>query len=456
MKMDWKAALVAVGLMVGTSAVAKAQDAGYYETSQVSYANTLADDCGCTTAADACGTCNTCNTGCCSSGINWFGCCGHGDEFKLFGENSCGIEIGGWVSAGYYGNARGVRTNSGNGPVGFREISNAATLNQAWIYAEKAADAETYCFDLGFRIDAMFGADGPDTQAFGHGDRHTWDNGWDSSTDGDQDLYGSAIPQLYLEAAWGDWNVKAGHFYTLIGYEVVQAPDNFFYSHAYTMYYGEPFTHWGALAEYGGFDGVSLYGGWVSGWDTAFDQYEAQSMFLGGYSMDLSDNLSLSHMATAGSFGKQGGDLYMQSVVLDANLGAGWNYVFQTDLGYNKNTEFLTTADADKTTAYWYGVNQYLFKEINECWSIGARAEWFCDEDGVRVLSETGAGNVGVPGNFYSLTLGANWRPSANLTVRPEVRWDKFDDREASGATPFADGTRDNAFFSGVDVIYTF
>ena len=50
---------------------------------------------------------------------------------------------------------------------------------------------------------------------------------------------------------WGTGlNVKAGHFYTPIGYESVPAPDNFFYTHAYTMQYGEPFTHTGLLGNY--------------------------------------------------------------------------------------------------------------------------------------------------------------------------------------------------------------
>ena len=62
-----------------------------------------------------------------------------------------------------------------------------------------------------------------------------------------------------------------GHFYTIIGYEVVPATGNFFYSHAYTMYYGEPFTHTGALAEFAVNDQWTVYGGWVNGWDQAFN-----------------------------------------------------------------------------------------------------------------------------------------------------------------------------------------
>ena len=71
-------------------------------------------------------------------------------------------------------------------------------------------------------------------------------------------------------------NVKAGHFYTPIGYETVPAPDNFFYTHAYTMQYGEPFTHTGFMGNYavdknwavmGGVVTGSATGGWDGGWD---------------------------------------------------------------------------------------------------------------------------------------------------------------------------------------------
>lgn len=452
MKMDWKAAMLAAAMMVGGSAVASAQDVGNYGASQVSY-NAIASDCGCATDLTcgdaACGSCGTCSS-CCGSSL--FGCCEHGDPWTLFGENDCGVTIGGWVSAGYYGNFRGVDTNSGNSPVGFRDISNAPTVNQAWLYVEKEADAETYCFDLGYRADFMWGADGPDTQAFGYGDRHRWDNRWDSSvTAAGEQLYGGAIPQLYLSAAWGDWNVKMGHFYTIIGYEVVQAPDNFFYSHAYTMYYGEPFTHGGILAEYSGIEDTTIWGGYTNGWDTAFDNWEGQATFLGGISRDLSDSTTVTWAVNAGDFGRvtnggvvtNKGDVYMNSFVLTHDMGCGWSYVFQHDLGVQSNSEVANG------TNYWYGVNQYLFKEINECWSVGTRLEWFCDEDGSRV-GTNGAGN------YYAASFGANWKPNANVIVRPEVRFDKFDDRDNSGSTPYAEGAHDDAAFYGVDAIFTF
>ena len=443
MKMDWKAAMLAAAMMVGGSTVASAQDAGNYSASPVSYSAIASDGEYATDLAytDAYGSCGTCAD-----------YCGHGVPWTLFGENCYGMKIGGWISAGYYGNFRGVDTNNGNGPVAFRNISNAPTVDQAWLFVEREADAETYCFDLGYRADFLWGADGPDTQAFGYGNRHRWDNRWDSAvTDAGEELYGSAIPQLYMTAAWGDWNVKLGRFFTIMGYETVPAPQNFFYSHAYTMNYGEPFTHTGALAEYNGFDRTTIWGGYTNGWDTAFDNWEGQGTFLGGISYDLTDRTTATWTVNAGDWGRirvadgpggvvDKGDIYMNSFVLTHDIGCGWSYVFQHDLGVQSDI-----AGGDN---HWYGINQYLFKEINACWSVGTRLEWFADEDGARV--------AGVAGNYYAASFGANWKPNSNVIVRPEVRFDKFDDRDGSGGTPFAEGEHDDCVFYGFDAIFTF
>ena len=57
-------------------------------------------------------------------------------------------------------------------------------------------------------------------------------------------------------------------------------------------------------------------------------------------------------------------------------------------------------------TAYWYGVDQYLYYTINDCWKAGARFEWFRDEDGTRVglNRPSNLNNVPYMGDFYSLS----------------------------------------------------
>ena len=125
---------------------------------------------------------------------------------------------------------------------------------------------------------------------------------------------------MYLEAVWNDLALKIGHFYTIIGYEVVQAPDNFFYSHAYAQYYAEPFTHTGFLLDYSVNDQWSVAGGFVYGWDSGFNNVNDAAMFLGGATWTSEDeNTSLAYAVTAGNWGDgtvgNAGDLYMHSLV---------------------------------------------------------------------------------------------------------------------------------------------
>ena len=99
-------------------------------------------------------------------------------------------------------------------------------------------------------------------------------------------------------------NVKFGHFYTLIGYEVVPAIGNFFYTHAYTMQYGEPFTHTGVLTTWVPNDQLTIIGGITNGWDNWDDglettivnqnyaNYNSNASFLGAVTFSSSDGTS--------------------------------------------------------------------------------------------------------------------------------------------------------------------
>ncbi|OUT58089.1 MAG: hypothetical protein CBB71_13675 [Rhodopirellula sp. TMED11] len=373
--------------------------------------------CGCEDACDA-----MCDDGCdsmCGSGLGLLdhNCC-IGEPWSLFGDH-CGWSAGGWVQMGYHSRANAL----------FNSRPDEFQLHQAWLYAEKAID--TSCgFDIGGRIDYVYGTDGPDTQAFGTGTG--WDNGWDNGND-----YGSAIPQLYMEAGYGDLSVKVGHFYTIIGWEVVTAPDNFFYSHAYTMYNSEPFTHTGALFTYTPSDDVTVYGGYTLGWDSGFD--DNGDSFLGGISLALTDNVSLTYATVAGRFGDSvgagsGERGYMHSIVADVALSDNLQYIFQNDI--------LSTEDAaGATVRETYGINQYLIYTVNDCLAYGGRFEWY-DQEGV----------FDSEGEVTSLTAGLNYKPHANVLVRPEVRWDW--DNTAGVDAGLEDGDDQTTF--GIDTIFLF
>jgi hypothetical protein len=347
------------------------------------------------------------------------------------------VTVGGWLEGGIYANQWG---SPSNGPLGFRNVGDGFTADQLWIFAERKTDTKGCGWDFGGRVDYVFGADGPDTQAFGD---HTWDYGWNSARD-----YGSAIPQAYAEVAYNKLKVKGGRFYTLIGYEVVPAPQNFFYSHSYAMYYAEPFTHTGVLGQYDYNDKVTLYGGWVNGWDEGWDGANKGSQFLGGASLKLSEKATLAWMLTAGSIGDgtafpgaANGDVYMNSIVFTWALSEKLTYVFQHDLG--------TNYDNGNSDNQWYSISNYLMYKMSDCLSFGGRIEWFQDPQGARVI----AGNEG---NYYEATTGFNWKPHSNITIRPELRYDWYNGSIGPNGAPFAGGTRDTQLSGGTDFIFTY
>lgn len=337
-----------------------------------------------------------CAPGACDSTSAGHGCglCGElGDPWTLssvFGDDPC-FTVAGWFQAGYHAHSDGI----------FNTYPHHVQLHQGYLYAEKVADGSD---GLGFggRADVVYGTDGPNTQSFGN-DPGVFDFS-DAFNRGDEigsSSHGWAIPQLYVEAAYGDVSVKMGHFYTPMGYQVVPATGNFFYSIPWTFNFSEPFTHTGALATYSASDDVTLYGGWVLGMDTGFDQFRAGNAFLGGTSIALLDNVKATYLVCTGNLGWMG-EGYMHSIVFDWVINDDWEYVAQSDLVHTNLDPFGITNGYNTI-----GLNQYLFYTINERLRAGVRGEWW-KANGVSI---------------YDFTAGLNVHAHANLLIRPEWRY---------------------------------
>lgn len=299
---------------------------------------------------------------------------------ELFGEDSL-WDIGGWVQMSTYTDSDGLFNRH---PNGFRP-------QQTWMFFEKKVDGSKG-FDLGFRVDWLYGTDAQDTQSFGN------DFGiYDYADSFNRGISGFAIPQLYVEAAYKDLSVKAGHFYTLLGYEVVPAPANFFFSHAFTMYLSEPFTHTGAVATYTAFEKVTLYGGYTLGWDTGFDQQDGGSNFLGGFTYTPFDWLSAAYLVTAGYLGWIG-EGYSHSIVINTEVVDKLNWVVLSD---------LTAIDQGTNNYNTGGITNYLIYQLMDEVGLGVRGEFYR--------------NQGV--SYYEFTGGLNLKPLPNLMIRPEGRY---------------------------------
>jgi hypothetical protein len=398
---------------------------------------------------------------------------------------SRGINTYGWVNAGIGANNWG---SPFNGPITFNDRNWQGQMNQLYLVNERLLDVENGRF-LGGRVDLLYGTDyiyttarGLDGNLFNQANQAgvTGAPSWVSSKD-----YGLAMPQLYGEVGYGDHAVKVGHFYTIIGYEVVPAIGNFFYTHAYTMQYGEPFTHTGILDTYAVNDQMTVYAGITNGWDNFSDPINilgianpgypganSNAAFLGGVTFKNSDETQALTVTTSSGNEIGGftsplatiGNRSLISTVYTNELNDKVTYVLQNDNGWQFNAIGVAeTLGQQPGTAQWYGINQYLFYNFSETLIGGMRFEWFRDNNGYRVLNPirnywvNGDWQGGYQGNFWQATWGLNWRATNNWIIRPELRYDWYSPDKSGTPLPFGrNSDQYGQFYGGCDAIWQF
>ena len=276
------------------------------------------------------------------------------------------------------------------------------------------------------------------------------------------------MPNLYLEAAYGDWKFKFGHFASPVGYFALQTNLNFFNTLPYTFQYGEPFTHTGIVATKTVSDSLTVFGGVTRGWDN-FGSLNPHLGFIGGLTKTFESGASFAmvnvwseepNSVAPLSFSSR----YLQTNVLTVPLTEELQYVNQVDFATQ-----AAGAGPGTNSAEWYGVNQYLIYTINDCWAWGLGFEWFRDDDGVRVgallptIPGGGSPNArgqtlpfGFAGNFYQTTFGPRWTPNANTMVRLNGRYDSYDGINPGGAAPYNDAAKNQQWLFVTDVTFSF
>lgn len=349
-----------------------------------------------------------------------------------------GLRLGGWASAGVTYNNYSPGDHS-NGTVNFNDRSSEFQLNQLNLFVERSVNKDAKKWSVGGRMDFMWGTDSRFTQAAGH---------WDKNLISQADLrfYDIALPQAYLEIATPfvrGATVKVGHFYTILGHEAVPSPNNFFYSHAYAMQYGEPFTHTGLLANIPAKGNLSFNLGAVTrphGKTDNFDTHLENWNFLGSVNW-ASDNSGTSIVAalTSGNTDDPGSpNRTIASLVLGYDITDKLHYTAQFDHGSQAG---MATGG---NTASWYGLNQYLAYALSNKLSVGLRGEWFRDQNGFRVTN--------FPATYYETTLGLNWQPKVWLLLRTEARLDWID----ASTKIFNEGTRDSQLTLATNAVVSF
>jgi hypothetical protein len=358
-----------------------------------------------------------------------------------------GFVLGGWLEQGItfsnYPNA------PFNGPVFTNDWNGEYQMNQFWMFLERPAKNDGEGWAWGAHLDMIFGSDWRFGICHGLEDR---------INDFNRQPYGLVIPQAYVEVAYDNLTIKAGHYAGILGYEVVAAPPNPFYSHSYAMAFCEPILVTGMLADYKLSEQWSILAGIDRGWMT-FEDYNDIWDFMGGVRWTSeSKKTSVAYSVDVGPQDHAGlQQRFASSLVFKHQLTDRFQYVLQHDLGQQKNAVRVGQS------AQWYGIDQYFLYKVNDHWSANLRAEWFCDNNGVRVAGAPTDEGVrlwplrGFAGNFYEVTAGLNWRPNANILFRPEVRWDWYGGpTNADGLLPFNNGQNSSQFLVAADMIFTF
>ena len=339
----------------------------------------------------------------------------HGKKGKGHGISISGHTQLGWHDDGE--NGTGVLNS-------FNDNPNSLQLHQQWLTVAKAAQGGGDA-DWGFRMDWLYGTDGPDAQSFSNS-AGEWDEAWDHGGN-----YGHALPQLYAEVAMGDLRVKGGHFLSPLGYESVNSTENFFYSRSYGrgIVGFIPRTVTGVQVDYTVGENLTAHGGWVNGYDTGFGSTN-DSMFLGGATVALANGMDINYMLLSSA------DVYAHSIAVANQLTDRIHTVFESVL--------RTDTDSAGDSSSAITLNNYVFYDLNDCMKVGLRSEWV---DMGRSSEE-----------FNAVTVGINYQATANLMLRPELRMDNFhqdinNDDNDGGID--AEGRRDSTVF-GFDAIWSY
>ena len=369
------------------------------------------------------------------------------DKITTSLSNATGInqslwEVGGHVEAGMYANQYWQRNRYDSGGWGSNfdsESGNTSLLNnvrhadpqinQAWVYFGKKLDTRKG-FDLGCRADFVWGTDAVALQSAGL-EKGRYE--YNSPTPWGHGDYYSALAQLYLEAGYDIYSLKAGKFIAPMGLTSPMSTERFFYSTPYASLI-LPGTQSGVVATVTPKDNLSVFAGWTSGQTSpagglpfaamTFDTSDSNAALFGA-KYDFNSKVSLAY---TGLYGEQKHytyysptpprdpefSYYVHSLMLNVKPAEKWRYA--AEWTYLEADDGWGTGD----TYYYkaFGINQEVFYKLTDQWEVGGRFEWMKIRDDSSSLVDHDRANM------YAFTVGANWTPLEWLIVKPEIRYD--------------------------------
>ena len=350
-----------------------------------------------------------------------------------------GITVGGHIQGSY---TYGFSSPLGNDLTGryFDFENQDPTLNQIDIFFDRAVAADK--FDVGGRIEWIYGADTRLIHALGLFDHHGVDTGPENWFD---------LFQAYLDVNLPVGNglkVRVGKFASPIGYETVVPTGNDLFSHTFSFGYGVPFTHVGVTLSTALTDKLSVTGGITRGWDVATEDNNDTIDFLGQLAYKPSDDQTIAFNFLIGPDQPDNNTDYR--AIFDfqyiRQVNDNLKFVFNAIYAWEQNSE----SSVSGSDAQWFAATVYGGLKLSDNVSLNGRIEYFNDQDGARLTGGVGGTSL------YDATIGLAIRPfpndkyGAGLVIRPELRLDYSEKRYFDGGT---DRIQTSA---AIDAVYQF
>lgn len=374
-----------------------------------------------------------------------------------------GMTLNGHIEGGTTINTDDPNNNINFGQT-FNDRAQTFRVNQAMLTLQKALDPKDTGYQWGFKLQGMYGTDSRVTHFFNEFDRST-------NSPYQWDIIEANV-QAHLPYWFEGTDVKLGQYATPLGYEVIDATGNPFYSHSYIFFYGLPFKHTGLLTTTHVNDTLDLWLGLDTGVnDSLGAKGMANNEFpkaLFGFGLNNLMDGKLTILALA-HIGPEAADIFeATSAVTNQPAGGPVTAVpgansklvqfYDGVITYKINDSWTSTTEinyvkSDFLAASAGGAATYLSWAYDDQWTFNARAEAFADQstgaggfvtvatnslgyvNGARGLAPSlgygGNINTGAPYNvvYGEITLGATYKPALpwnqiNAAIRPEIRYD--------------------------------
>jgi len=322
----------------------------------------------------------------------------------------------------------------------FDQQHESPKMNQADITVERTVDASKKQWDVGFRMEWIYGSDSRFIHSNG-----LFDNqgglveGWENQFD---------LNQAYVDVAAPLGNglrIRAGKFVTLAGYETINPTTTPLYNRGLLFDFAIPFTQTGVYGTYAFTDQLTVDLGIDRGWDQTLEDNNGSIEAFGRVSWASTDkktNLYLLSIIGPNISGDSG----HYRTLIDAIATYQWSD--QILLAVNGDYVYGSGEDKGGDEAQWFGLAGYANYKINDYLTLNVRAEWFDDNDGTRI--------VATPANYYEATAGLLITPfpndaiGSNWKIRPEMRGDY------ASRSVFDGGTDDYQFTGALETYFTY